>query len=61
MPVVVSDHLIHMYVLFWFPGVVAVQVALPFDEILEVAFLPLETVIDNSFYFVFFFTSDQVG
>jgi hypothetical protein len=38
-----------------------VGIPLPFDQILELSASTFEPVIDDGFYFVFFFVSDQVG
>jgi hypothetical protein len=61
MLMVISDQLAHVNVLFRLPSVIAVWVPLPFDEILQVVFSALETVIDDCFHFVFVLASDQVG
>jgi hypothetical protein len=59
--VVFSDQFIREYSRFGFPGVVAVGIALPFDQILELPASTLEPVIDDGLHFVLFFASDQVG
>jgi hypothetical protein len=59
-PVIILDQLVCMDILFWLPSVIAVWISLPFDEILQVAFSALETVIDDHLYFIFILTSDQV-
>jgi hypothetical protein len=43
------------------PRVVAVGISFPFEEILQLPFSSLESVIDDSFHFVFVFASDQFG
>jgi hypothetical protein len=58
---VLLDQLVYMNGHFELPRVIAVQITLPFDEIPELALLPLEMVIDDGFYFVLFFVSNQVG
>ena len=43
------------------PRVVSIRVALPVDEILEGACPSVESVINDTLYFVFHFSSDKVG
>jgi hypothetical protein len=59
--VIFPDQFIREYCRFGLPGVVAVGIPLPFDQILELPASTFELVIDDGFYFVFFFVSDQVG
>ena len=49
-----------VYLISWFPCVVAFRVSLPFDEVLEPSSLPVMTVIDNTLHFIFFFSVDKV-
>jgi hypothetical protein len=59
--VILSDQLICQYGHFWLPSVIAMWIALPFDQVLELSAFSLEPVIDNGLDFVLFFVSDQVG
>jgi hypothetical protein len=59
--VIVLDQFICEYRRFGFPGVVAVGIPLPFDQILELLASTLEPVVDDGLHFVLFFASDQVG
>jgi hypothetical protein len=59
--VIFSDQFIREYSRFGLPGVVAVGIALPFDQILELPASTFEPVIDNGLHFIFFLVSDQVG
>jgi hypothetical protein len=56
-----SDQFIREYCCFWLPGVIAVGIPLPFDQILELSASTFELVIDDGLYFIFFFVPDQVG
>ena len=49
-----------VYLSCWLPRVVSIWVALPVDEILEGACLSVESVINNTLYLVFCFSSDKV-
>jgi hypothetical protein len=60
-PVIFSDQVIHEYSHFGLPGVVAMGVTFPFDEILELPASTFEPVIDDGLHFIFFFVPDQVG
>jgi hypothetical protein len=44
-----------------FPCVVRVWVSLPFEEILQILPLPVETVINDGLHFILVFTLDQFG
>jgi hypothetical protein len=59
--VIFSDQFIREYSRFGFPGVVAVGIPLPFDQILELPTSAVEPMIDDGLHFVFFFALDQVG
>ena len=49
-----------MYLVSWFPCVVAFGVSFPFDEILEAFRSSKVLVCDDLFYFEFFFSFDKV-
>ena len=49
-----------VYLSCWLPRVVGIWVALPVDEILEGACSSVESVINNTLYLVFRFSSDKV-
>jgi hypothetical protein len=59
--VIFSDQFLHEYRHFRFPGVVAVGISLPFDQILELSASSFELVVDYGLHLIFFFASDQVG
>src|SRR5260221_13999205 len=47
-------------ILDWFPGIVTFRVPFPFHKVLERSRLPMTSVVDQVFDFVFFGTLDQV-
>ena len=49
-----------VYLFCWLPRVISIWVAFPVNEILEGTFLSVESVINDTFYFVFRFSSDKV-
>ena len=49
-----------VYLISWFPCVVALSVSFPFDEVLEPLRSPVMTVIDDALHFVFLFSVDKV-
>src|SRR5579863_7749949 len=49
-----------MYLVSWFPGVIALRVALPFEEILELFLLCMTSVASYLLHFVFRFSRDKV-
>jgi hypothetical protein len=55
-----SDQFVCEYSRFGLPGVVAVGISLPLDQILELPASTFEPVIDDGLHFIFFFVSDQV-
>ena len=44
----------------WLPCVVAIRVSNPFDQVLELLIMSVISVIDDTFYFIFFFPIDKV-
>ena len=60
LPVVPSHKSWGVYLSCWFPRVISIWVALPVNGILEGACLPMESVIDDAFYFIFCFSRDKV-
>ena len=44
----------------WFPCVVAIRVSNQFDQVLELLIMSVISVIDDTFYFIFFFPIDKV-
>ena len=59
-PVILSHKSWSVYLSCWLPRVISIQVALPVNEILEGTCSSVESVINNTFYFVFRFSSDKV-
>ena len=57
---IMLDEIRGMDLISWFPGVVALGVSLPFDQILELSRASELSVCDNSFDFIFFFSIDEV-
>ena len=49
-----------MDLISWFPGIVALGVSLPFDEILELSRLAMTLVAKYSLHFIFFFSFNKV-
>ena len=49
-----------VYLSCWLPRVISIRVALPVNKILEGACSPVESVINDTFYFVFCFSRDKV-
>jgi hypothetical protein len=49
-----------MYLVSWFPGVVAFGVPFPFDEVLECSGSSMTSVVNDTFHFVFFFSVDKI-
>jgi len=47
-------------VLKWFPGVVAFGVSLPLHKVLEHSGPSMTSVVDQMFYFILFYSLDQV-
>ena len=44
----------------WLPCVVAIRVSNQFDQVLELLIMSVISVIDDTFYFIFFFPIDKV-
>ena len=44
-----------VYLVSWFPCVVALRIPFPFDEILESSSLSMTSVVDDTLHFIFFF------
>jgi len=57
---VITDEVRGVYVRDWFPGVVTVRVSHPLYEVLELAPMPVQAVIDDRLYFEFLFSFGQV-
>ena len=49
-----------VYLISWFPCVVALRVSFPFDEILESSRPSMMLVVSDTLHFVFFFSVDKV-
>ena len=49
-----------MYLISWFPCVVAFGVFLPFDEVLKPSRLSIKMVINDALHLVFLFSVDKV-
>src|SRR6266851_8918896 len=49
-----------LYVVYWFPGVIALRIALPLDEILQLFFLPMMSVAPDGLDLVLFSVVDKV-
>ena len=60
MLVIKFDQVRGMYLISWFPCVIAFRVSFSFDEVLEPSRLSVMMVIDNALHFVFFFSVDKV-
>jgi len=58
---IIPDEVRSMYVCDWFPRIIAVRISCPFYEVLKLVPTPMQTMIDDCFYFEFFFSFDQVG
>jgi hypothetical protein len=50
--VILIDQRWRMYLISWFPSVIGIQVAFPFQEVLQILFTTLMTVIDNGLHLV---------
>jgi len=57
---VLLDELRRMHIFSWFPGIIAVWIACPFDEVLELTPTPIVSVIDNGLDLVLFLAFDQI-
>jgi len=55
------DELWHVDVLYWFPGVIGVWVALPLYKILELAPTPMEPLIHDGLHLELLLSSNQLG
>ena len=55
------DQIFSMYVLRWFPRIIAVWIPFPLDEVLYLALTPKHAVIENGLDLVLLFSIDQVG
>jgi len=49
-----------MNVVSWFPGVIAFGIPFPFHKVLEHSRLPMMSVVDQMFYFIFLRPLDKV-
>ena len=60
LPVILSHESWGVYLSCWLPRVISIWVALPVDEVLEGTCSSVESVINDTFYFIFRFSSDKV-
>ena len=60
LPMILSHESWSVYLSCWLPRVISIWVAFPVNEILEGTFSSVESVINDTFYFVFRFSSDKV-
>ena len=49
-----------VYLISWFPGIIAFGVSFPFDEILKSSGPAMTSVVNNLLHFIFFFSINQV-
>jgi len=57
---VLLDKLRRMHIFSWFPGIITVWIAYPFDEVLELPPTPVHMVIDDHFHLKLLFSINQV-